>query len=288
MYFGFFENLKGVRKMNKILIFAITFTLLMIAPCTAHVINVGVPNNMEPYSEEAIQFFDPIFKTMGYKPVYIKDDLAYLRVGVTTKNIDVILAAHPDSFFMNRVVFSDSYDNAQVYKSNIDYYEHYFCLASARGANFKNLNSVPKINGTTVPYDVYKKYINGTIQADSINDFLKQSIVNPVAKERIEVGAIIQVVGTNQSINSLISKLPSEMKISPTNWKEKKMISPSEVWYRKIEIKSNELVGEEPLVIAVSKDSPLSKNMFKINIAIIRNLREGRLKEIKENVQGLS
>lgn len=183
--------------------------VLIATPCTANVIKVGVPNNMEPYSEEAVQFFDPIFKTMGYEPVYTKDELANLRVELLTKNIDAILAVHHDSFFMNRAVFSDSYDNVQIFKANINYYEHYVCLASVRGANFKNLDDAPKINGTTVPYSVYKKYINGTIQADNINDFIKQSIINSNSYGGEEVGAIIQIVGTNQSINSLINELPS-------------------------------------------------------------------------------
>jgi len=273
--------------MNKILMLLIAI-ILMATPCTAYVIKIGVPNNMEPYSEEAIQFFNPIFESMGYEPLYVKDELANLRVGLVTKKIDAIIATHPDSYFMNYVVFSDTYDNAQIYKVNIDYYEHYVCLASMRGANFVNLDVVPRINGTTVPYNVYKKYINGTIQADNINDFVKKSIIDPNSHEGEEVGAIIQVVGTNQSINSLIDELPSEMKISPVNWKQLGRQEPAEVWYRKIEIKSKELVAEEPLVIAVSKDSVLSKNVFKINIEILKNLRMKRLTEIKESIEELS
>jgi hypothetical protein len=257
--------------------------ILMIAPCTASVIKVGVPNNMEPYSGEAVQFLDPIFKSMGYEPTYVKDELVNLKIGLIKNNIDIIVTVHPDSFLSNYAQFTEAYDNVDIYKADIDYYERYVCLASYNPRAFENLDIAPRINGTTLPYDVYKKHINGTIQADNINDFINQSIINPNSYEGEEVGAIIQVVGTNESINYLISGLPSKMKISPKDWEAKRMQHPAEVWYREIDIKKREVVDNQPLVVAINKNSPISEKIFNINVKIIRSLGMGSLLQIKEN-----
>jgi hypothetical protein len=248
---------------------------------------------MGVHSEEAIQFFDPIFRKIGYEPEYIVDDLTFANMYRFGKNIDVIICIHQDSMLSNygQFQFTEPYDSIEIHKMNIEYFEIYECYKPYYGilANHKKFR--PTINSTTHPYNSYMSYLNNTtIQANNVNDLIKMTIINPNAGEIEEIGARIQVVGPKASINEMFKKEVSKKHtISFEELKnrvgDKNLKKPDDdfiSYTREVVVKSDEILGNQPLIAAVNKNSPVS--VYKINRGINNGIREGRLLQIKENL----
>jgi hypothetical protein len=283
----FLENLKGMREMNKILTF-FAITLLLIVPCTASPIKVLVPNDMGTYSEEAIQFFDPIFKKMGYEPEYVPEDIALYYLNRFEKEYDVILCTHPDSLLSNhgQFQFTESYDSIEIHKMQI------FCYETLGGHyNKPGLKNV--INSTSHSYNSYFLHLeNHTIQTNNLNDLVPLTIINPNACEVPEFGAIINFIGPKVAIDSMRKRIETNVTSVCKNTFIKRGYrydyKPVDYWpdsyyyERSVEIASDKVVDNLPLVVAVNKNSPVS--VFKINRGIDSGIKEGRLSQIKESL----
>lgn len=273
--------------MNKILmLFAIT--LLMIVSCTASPIKVLVPNDMSAYSTEAIQFFDPIFKNMGYEPEYIQEDVALISIARFEKEYDVILCTHSDPLLSVRgqFQFTEPYDSIEIHKMKLLCYEKL-------GTSYNGYRVDKVVNSTSHPYNSYLSHLdNYTIQTNNLNDLIPLTITNPNACEVPEFGAvIINFVGPKVAIDSMEQKIKTNVTSVCKNtyiqrgYRHNEPVSMYPDFYsysRFIEVKSDEIVDNQPLVVAVNKNSPVS--ILKINRGIINGIKEERLSQIKENI----